>query len=55
LKEISMKLRDKEKSLIVDTFLKTAEYVISIMVLGTLISDRFNIPVLLLVFLFSFH
>lgn len=31
---MKMKMRDKEKSLIVDTFLKTAEYVISIMVLG---------------------
>ena len=38
-----MKLRDKEKTLLVSTFTKTAEYVVAILVLGTVISKDFNI------------
>jgi hypothetical protein len=32
-----MKLRDKEKNILVDTFLKTAEYILSIVILGMVI------------------
>ena len=44
-----MKLRDKEKNILIDTFLKTAEYVLSIVVLGLIISGKFN----LLAFVFA--
>jgi hypothetical protein len=38
-----MKLRDKERALLVDIFTKTAEYVASILVLGTVLSKEFNV------------
>lgn len=38
-----MKFRDKEKQLLVDTFIKTGEYVLSIIVLGTIISGNFRL------------
>jgi len=38
-----MKLRDKEKNILVDTFLKTAEYILSIVILGMVISGKFKI------------
>lgn len=38
-----MRFRDKEKNLLVDTFTKTAEYVLSIIVLGTIISGKFHL------------
>lgn len=38
-----MRFRDTEKKLLVDTFIKTAEYVLSIIVLGTIISREFHL------------
>jgi len=38
-----MKFRDKEKNLLVDVFTRTAEYVLSIIILGTIISGRFDL------------
>ena len=38
-----MRFRDKEKKLLADTFIKTGEYVLSIVVFGSIVSGKFNI------------
>ncbi|MBI3814115.1 MAG: hypothetical protein HY279_06580 [Nitrospinae bacterium] len=43
-----MKFRDREKQLLVDVFVKTAEYVLSIVVLGSIISGHFSIELFLI-------
>ena len=43
-----MKFRDKEKNLRVDVFTRTAEYVLSIIILGTIISGRFDLWIFLI-------
>lgn len=43
-----MKFRDKEKNLLVDVFTRTAEYVLSIIILGTIISGRFDLWIFLI-------
>ncbi len=43
-----MKFRDKEKHLLVNVFVKTAEYVLSIIVLGSVISGKFSLGLFLI-------
>jgi len=38
-----MQFRDKEKNLLVDILSKTAEYVLALMVLGSVIAERFHL------------
>ena len=42
-----MKFRDKEKNLLVDIFVKSAEYVLAIVILGQIISNKFNVQLFL--------
>ncbi|PIU18292.1 MAG: hypothetical protein COT16_02640 [Elusimicrobia bacterium CG08_land_8_20_14_0_20_44_26] len=48
-----MKFRDKEKNLLIDIFVKSAEYVLAIVILGQIISNKFNL-LLFLTSLFVF-
>jgi len=38
-----MQFRDKEKNLLIDILSKTAEYVLALMVLGSVIAERFHL------------
>ena len=38
-----MKFRDKEKNTLANTFLKIAEYIMALVVLGQIISNKFNL------------
>ena len=38
-----MQFRDKEKTLLIDVLSKTAEYVLALMVLGSVIAERFHL------------
>ncbi|MEW6006707.1 MAG: hypothetical protein AB1595_00910 [bacterium] len=38
-----MKFRDREKRLLVDVFLKTAEYILAIVILGQAIAESFEL------------
>lgn len=40
-----MKFRDKEKNILVDVFLKTAEYLLAIVILGQIISEKFRLRI----------
>ena len=43
-----MKFRDKEKNLLSDTLLKSAEYILSLIVLGQIISNKFDLSIFLI-------